>query len=785
MSISPKRSDEKPRRRKRLRVYGIVQGVGFRPFVYSLATDLGLVGFVGNDSRGVFIEAEGTAERLDRFVERLQSSPPPLAAIDHLESSSVDLRGELTFTIVDSVEQSTRSTPVSPDISICDDCARELLDPGDRRYRYPFINCTNCGPRFTIIRGLPYDRAKTTMRSFPMCSACETEYRDPLSRRFHAQPNACPDCGPRVWFESGATTAPPADMETSYDAILRCRKALADGLIVAVKGIGGFHLACDARSDAAIEKLRHRKGRVDKPFALMARDVDMVRRIATTAAAEQRLLESRQRPIVLLRKLDEPTISLSPLVAPGNRSIGVMLPYSPLHLLLIDEAPLVMTSANRSEEPIVKDNTEAGKRLSDLADAFLFHNRDIETVCDDSVVRLFDGHELPMRRSRGYAPFPIKSPVEAASVLAVGGELKATFCLTKDGIAYLSQHLGDMENLETLNAFEHGFHHLCRLFAVEPETVACDLHPGYLSTSWAERYADTKGLPLIRVQHHHAHVASLMAESGLAPEERVVGLACDGTGYGSDGAVWGCEVLDAGYVDFARLGHLRYVPLPGGDAAIRKPYRMALAYLRASGLDWDERLPPVAHAPARERRLLEAQLDKELNCARTSSLGRLFDAVASLAGVRQMASYEAQAALELECVASQRLDGAGYSFAIDIGATEDPFVIDPASALAEVVADVRGGVDAETIGARFHHGVAEVLVKAATLACGRAGISTVALTGGVFQNVLLLSLAVDGLRRAGFRVLTHRAVPPNDGGLALGQAAIASARSALTPQASS
>jgi hydrogenase maturation protein HypF len=785
--------------RKRYRVWGIVQGVGFRPFVYALAIDLGLVGFVGNDSRGVFIEVEGPDENLDRFADRLENAPPPLAVIHGIQARSVPLRGESSFSIVESVERSRTSTPVSPDISICVDCLRELFDPGDRRYRYPFINCTNCGPRFTITQGVPYDRPKTTMRPFQMCAACEREYLDPGNRRFHAQPNACPACGPRVWYSSTGASDPPVGAARSYQAIVRCREALDEGLIVAVKGIGGFHLACNARSDETLENLRQRKGRVDKPFAVMARDVAAARRFAMITESEARLLEGRERPIVLLRKrpLAEVELSLSSFVAPGNRTVGVMLPYSPLHCLLVGESPLVMTSGNRSEEPIAKDNAEAAERLAELADAFLFHDREIETVCDDSVVRLFEDRELPIRRSRGYAPFPLKNPVDAGpgpgaesesgagSVLAVGGELKATFCLTKDGVAYLSQHIGDMENLETLRAFERGLRQMCRLFAVEPQRVVCDLHPGYLSTKWAERYAEREGLPLVRVQHHHAHVASLMVESGLAPNERVVGLACDGTGYGLDGAVWGCEVLDAGYADFVRLGHLKYAPLPGGDAAIRKPYRMALAYLRASGLEWNDRLPPVANASAEERRILERQLEKELNCAHTSSLGRLFDAVAALTGVRQVASYEAQAALELESVASERLDGEPYRCAIERGGAEAPFVIDPTPALTAVAADVLGGVPVEQIAARFHQGMADLMVDAAVLACEQSGRATVALTGGVFQNVRLLSLTADGLRKKDLRVLIHRAVPPNDGGLALGQAAVASARSATTPQASS
>jgi len=762
-----------PPTRRRVRVRGVVQGVGFRPFVHGLARESGLVGFVGNDSRGVFIEAEGMAAAIDGFIERLRTSPPPLAAIESVESRPVPLRGEGDFVIVESVAEEGRATPVSPDISICDDCLAELFDVEDRRYRYPFINCTNCGPRFTIIQGLPYDRPLTTMSLFSMCAACEREYRDPANRRFHAQPIACPACGPRVWFSENASSPPPVNAATTA-AFEAARRALEDGQVVAVKGIGGFHLACDARDDDALERLRARKGRVEKPFAVMARDLDVVRSFASVSHDEATLLTSKERPILLLSALDDARVPLSRRVAPRNRFVGVMLPYSPLHYLLVDDAPLVMTSANRSEEPIVKNNVEADDRLTDIADAFLLHDRDIEIACDDSVVRVFQGHELPVRRSRGYAPFPIRDPLNGPPVLAVGGELKSTFCLTRDGTAFLSQHLGDMENLETLAAFERGFHHLRGLFDVEPEAVVCDRHPGYVSTLWAKRYSRAHGIALIEVQHHHAHVASLMAEAGLGPEERVLGFAFDGTGYGTDGAIWGGEVLDAGYRDFERLGQLRYTPLPGGDAAIRKPYRQALAMLWANDLPWDDRLAAVRACDEQEQALLRRQLENGLNCVSTSSVGRLFDAVASLAGVRQAVSYEAQAAIELECNATPD-EGEPYRFAIESG---DVVRLDPRPVLERVVDDALSGVDGGAIATRLHRGLADALVRTAELASARTGLRDVALTGGVFQNTLLLTLATEGLREAGFHVLTHRRVPANDGGLALGQAmvGIASAR---------
>jgi hydrogenase maturation protein HypF len=759
------------RARRRLLVTGVVQGVGFRPFVYSIAREEALAGFVGNDSRGVFIEIEGAAERLDRFLSRLRSSPPPLAAIDAIQSEDIEPVGEESFAIVESVAQAGRATPVSPDIATCRECLRELLDPSDRRFRYPFINCTHCGPRFTIVQDIPYDRPKTTMKVFPMCPSCDAEYHDPASRRFHAQPNACAACGPRLWFTTGGALTPESPSSTD-EALGKTREAFAAGGIVAIKGIGGFHLACDARSDTALRNLRDRKGRVEKPFAMMARDLDVVRRFAEISEPEARLLESKERPIVLLRRRDPPESPLSKLVAPGNRNLGVMLPYAPLHYLLLEDFPLVMTSANRSDEPIVKDNEEAFARLADLADAFLLHDRDIEVVCDDSVIRTFESRELPLRRSRGYAPFPIRNPVEGPAVLAAGGELKATFCITRDGTAYLSQHIGDMENLETLHAFERAYHHMRRIYSAEPRRIACDLHPGYLSTDWARRLAEATGLPLVPVQHHHAHVASLMAESGLGVGERVIGLAFDGTGYGTDGAIWGGEVLNAGYRGFERLGHLDYAPLPGGDASVRKPYRMALSHLFRAGLPWDERLSCVRAASAEERRLLRQQLEKGIHCPSTSSVGRLFDAVAALAGLRQTANYEAQAAMELECAAGPLSGSAPYELVVD---EREPFRIDPSFALENIVEDVLRGTSAGTIATGFHLGFAEMMVRAACRARERCGLSVVAMSGGVFQNVLLLSLATERLRDAGFRVLAHRLVPPNDGGIALGQAVVAAA----------
>jgi len=749
--------------RRRLVVRGIVQGVGFRPFVYGLAVRHQLAGFVGNDSQGVFIEVEGPPDAIDAFIGELRANPPPLASIESIASEALPPKEETAFVIVASAQQAGASTSISPDVAICADCLRELFDPSDRRYRYPFINCTNCGPRFTIIRDIPYDRAQTTMASFAMCPRCAAEYHDPTNRRFHAQPNACPDCGPRVWFER------PGQAVVWDDAAIRAAQdALRAGQIVAVRGIGGFHLACDATSDAALQALRARKGRVDKPFALMVRDLDAARALAEVSNAEAELLTGPARPIVLLRR--RPDARVSPLVAPGNGYLGLMLPYSPLHYLLLDglAQPLVMTSGNLSDEPICKDNEEARARLAGLADAFLFHNREIHIHCDDSVMRVLDGAPLPIRRSRGYAPFPVRLPRPAPMLVAAGGELKATFCITRDQNAYLSQHIGDMENLETLGTYEQAIGHFIRLFRIRPRAVICDLHPGYLTTQWAERFAAAQGLPLFKVQHHHAHIAACLVEHGFDPDERVIGVSFDGTGYGSDGAIWGGEVLIADCRAFQRVAHLKYTPLPGGDAGIKRPYRVALAHLWAAGMPWEADLPCVAACPPDEQRVLRRQLERRLNSPLTSSAGRLFDAVAALIGVRQVITYEAQAAIELEALCDQDELGR-YPFTIE---DADVLVLDPAPMLRAIVDDLRAGVRRESIAAKVHNTLAKIIVEVSILLRERSGVKVVALSGGVFQNVTLLRQARAQLQAAGFRVLTHQAVPPNDGGLALGQAVI-------------
>jgi len=810
---------------RHIHITGVVQGVGFRPFVYNLAAQLGLSGWVLNSSSGVEIEAVGAPAVLDEFVERLRSEAPPLARIEHvavtdLPPSSIEPPASSAFVIRHSEARPGDFQPISPDIAICDDCLQELFDPDDRRYRYPFINCTNCGPRFTIIQDIPYDRPQTTMAPFVMCPDCQAEYDDPTDRRFHAQPNACPVCGPRVWFQVSGFKfqVQPETWNLKPETSLRspiqaARDLLHTGGILAVKGLGGFHLACDATNDEAMARLRERKGRVDKPFAIMSFSLETVERYCEVNDEERALLTSRERPIVLLRR--RPDCPISPLVAPGNNYLGVMLAYTPLHYLLLEPVisdssfplALVMTSGNYSEEPIATDNDEALERLGGLADAFLLHDRDIHARCDDSVTRVFAGAELPVRRSRGYAPYPVHLPFPVPQVLAVGVELKNTFCLTRDRYAFLSQHIGDMENYETLRFFEQMVEQLSRTFRVQPEIIACDMHPGYLATQYAKRLVsefqvstsqvsgctanlepEACDLKLLPVQHHHAHVAACMAENGLTGERPVVGVAFDGTGYGTDGAIWGGEFLVADYGSFRRAAHLKYVPLPGGDAAIRRPYRTALAHLWAAGVPWDEDLFPVAAAPTVERTILARQLERRLNVVPTSSIGRLFDAVSALAGVRQEINYEAQAAIELESLVRDDETDA-YSFKLVSRAARDTFhvsrftfhvsritQIDPTPVIRAVVADVRAGVPAGVIAARFHNGLAAMIRDVCLRLRDETGLDEVALSGGVFQNATLLRKVMPLLQEAGFTVHTHHLVPPNDGGISLGQAVVAKAK---------
>jgi hydrogenase maturation protein HypF len=737
-------------------VRGIVQGVGFRPFLFSLAAKHALTGFVANHSDGVAVEVQGEREAIDGFVHTLRNAPPPLAVIDGVTLEEIAACAETAFRIVESVSQADASTPISPDIATCDDCLRELLDPRDRRFRYPFINCTNCGPRFTIIRDIPYDRPNTTMANFTMCGACAEEYHSPANRRFHAQPNACRVCGPRIWFErNGETVCEEAALQATIEALVR-------GEIVAIKGIGGFHLAVDATNESAVARLRERKGRRDKPFALMARDLDMIAEFALLGEEQRELLRSRQRPIVLAAKRDSSSVADS--VAPGNPLIGFMLPYTALHHLLLGDRPLVMTSGNLSEEPIVWRNEDARLSLAKIADAFLFHDREIHVPCDDSVLAVTAGSELPIRRSRGYSPMPVKLAVERPATLGVGADLKACFCLTRGRYAYMSQHIGDMENLETMEAFERALEHFQTLFRIHPERVVCDAHPGYLSARWARDFAQKNALPLLTVHHHHAHALALMAEHGLAEDAAILAVAFDGTGYGTDGAIWGGELLRARYDGFERVAHLKYVPLPGGDSAIRHPARVALAHLWAAGSEWPADLPCVKACTAVELRVLRRQLETGSHSVPSSSMGRLFDAVAALLGVRDKVTYEGQAAIELEALCSQGGIASGYP--VIFGRAE----FDVAPMWLALLEGWRRGVGAADMAARFHLTVAEIILHYSRQARDEFGLETVGLTGGVFQNVYLLRLASQLLKGEGFQVLTHRVVPPNDGGIALGQA---------------
>ncbi|MGA2490380.1 MAG: carbamoyltransferase HypF [Anaerolineales bacterium] len=760
-------------------VTGIVQGVGFRPFVYGLAARFGLNGWVRNTSAGVDIEVDGRTDQLDAFVTSLKSQLPPLARIDTFTVSFGTPRGFVGFEIVHSEALAGAFQPISPDVSICPDCLRELLDPSNRRYRYPFINCTNCGPRFTIITDIPYDRPNTTMSSFEMCPDCASEYANPLDRRFHAQPVACPVCGPQVWLED-VDGHRVAEREA---ALLAAQKLLAMGKIVAIKGLGGFHLACDATNVESVTELRRRKLRVDKPFALMMPDLLTVEQNCLVDTSERELLESRQRPIVLLFRKPDSTIAEE--VAPKQATLGVMLPYTPLHYLLFateprlkDAAftiqPLVMTSGNLSEEPIATGNAEARQRLTSLADAFLMHNRAIRTRCDDSVVRMTGDQETKasvyfLRRSRGYAPDPIQLPYEVPPLLATGPELKNTFCLTRQRYAFISHHIGDMENYETLSSFEDGIGHFEQLFRIQPKAIVCDLHPDYLSSRYALQRAQQDDLPLYHVQHHHAHIAACMADNGLEGSHPVIGLAFDGTGYGQDGAIWGGEFLVADYAGYQRPYHLAYFPLPGGDAAIKRPARTALALLWSLGMEWEDRLAPVQDLSFEERQALRIQLERGLNTPKTSSLGRLFDAVAALAGVRQVVNYEAQAAIEFEA-ALDPSESDAYQFEIR-GETLESRV-----AIRGLLADIHNGIAIPVISARFHNGMAELAYQVCTEIRRQTGINEVALSGGVWQNMALLERATRKLRRAGFIVYLHHQVPANDGGLSLGQVLVGAAR---------
>jgi hydrogenase maturation protein HypF len=753
--------------RRHIEVSGIVQGVGFRPYVYRLATGRQLRGTICNTPAGVTIEIQGPAETVQDFVEHLPAEAPPLARITNLAVHDVPCNGDQDFCIVHSHEGDEVRTLISPDVAICPDCLREMFDSNDRRYRYPFINCTNCGPRFTIIRDIPYDRPSTSMAMFPMCPACLAEYENPLDRRFHAQPNACWECGPRVelWDKSGKRIE-------CRDPIVEAVLGLHAGLVVAVKGLGGFHLAVDATNPAAVALLRQRKRRVEKPFAVMVPDLQAAQEVCELDGAARTVLQSMQRPIVLLPKK---TLSVIPdEVAPFNRYLGIFLPYTPLHYLLLAEGgfkALVMTSGNLSEEPIAIDNREAANRLNGLADYFLVHNRDILLRCDDSVVRVAGGITRQMRRSRGFVPVPVFLKEDQPSVLAVGGELKNTICLTKGKHAFLSQHVGDLENVESYSFFQEAVQHLERILEIRPGIIAYDLHPDYFSTKWALQQS---GAELVGVQHHHAHIASCMAENHL--EGRVIGFALDGTGYGTDANIWGGEVLVAGYEDFERAAHFEYVPLPGGEAAIREPWRMAVSFLAhhfgREFLKVD--IPFVRQLKRPKVDLLLRVMEQGVNSPLTSSCGRLFDAVAALIGIRQQVNYEAQAAIELEMTISASADETGYP--LELVPDGDSWIIGTRPLFAALLDDLSRNVPVGGISWRFHNGLVEGFVQLATLLRKKTALNRVCLSGGTFHNFYLSHRLEARLSEAGFEVFTQKEVPSGDGGLSLGQALVAAAR---------
>jgi len=739
--------------RARVHVGGIVQGVGFRPFVHALAEELTLSGFVGNDATGVVVEVEGPTEAVDAFVVAVRERPPALAVVESVATTVLPPTGERGFVIAASTSTGVRHALVSPDTATCEDCLVEMADPADRRYRYPFVNCTNCGPRFTIVRDVPYDRATTTMAGFALCPECAAEYHDPADRRYHAQPVCCPACGPTLRLDGSAD-----------DPVRAASRRLAAGEVLAVKGLGGYHLAVRADDEQAVARLRASKHREDKPFAVMAADLDAARTLVDVDDAAVRVLSSRRRPIVLLPR--RPGARLAGAVAPGTRYLGVMLPYTPLHHLLSTElgVPFVLTSANVSDEPIAHRDDDARERVGGMVDGFLTHDRAIHVRTDDSVVRLARGRELPIRRARGYAPEPVPLPFDVARpVLACGGELKNTFCLARGRRAFVSSHVGDLENYETLRSFVAGIEHLGRLFDVSPALVAHDLHPEYLSTKYA---LEVPEVHLVGVQHHHAHIAACLADNGWRDADGpVLGVAYDGTGYGPDGTIWGGELLLADRRGYRRVGHLAEVALPGGAAAVRQPWRMAAAHLTAAGIpveglavagrhdrDWDAvvSLARAGHGPC------------------TSSAGRLFDAVAALVGVRDAVNYEGQAAVELEQQVDPDERGSYPS-------GEDRGVLRGADLVGGVVADLRAGVEVGRIAARFHHGLADATVRAVVAQAGAHGVGAAALSGGVFVNRVLLERTREGLEAAGLRVLVHSRVPCNDGGISLGQAAVAAA----------
>jgi hydrogenase maturation protein HypF len=757
-------------------VRGIVQGVGFRPFVYGLAIKHNLKGWVYNTSEDVKIEVEGEAEAIEQFELALQTKAPPLA---HIEGVTIDYHpplGYKSFEIRHSQALEGKYQLISPDVATCQPCLSELLDPEDRRYRYPFTNCTNCGPRFTIIEDMPYDRPKTTMRYFQMCPQCQAEYDNPLDRRFHAQPNACPKCGPQVELVDNQ-----GNRVTESNPIAAASQLLKEGKIVAIKGLGGFLLACDATNDTVVKTLRQRKKRSSKPFAIMVTNVDEAKRHCYVSSQEEKLLTSPQSPIVLMKWKEDSSVSRE--VAPNLQYLGIMLPYTPLHHVLIRDTglPLVMTSGNLSEEPIAKDNDEALRRLSGIADYFLIHNRDIYSRYDDSVAIVERSTSQLIRRARSHAPYPIRLTFKAKQVLGCGAEEKNTFCLTKDNYAFLSQHIGDMENMETLEHFDSTISLYERLFRIEPEIIAHDLHPDYLATKYAQELGEL-GIKLVPVQHHHAHIASCMADNGL--EAPVIGVAFDGTGMGADGSIWGGEFLVADCRNFSRVGHLEYLPLPGGAAAIKRPYRTAIGYILTllGENTLNQELPLVREVDEIEIEVIKRQIERKFNSPLTSSMGRLFDAISALLGIRSEIDYEGQAAVELEMAAYEEdYANAQESYSYHIIEDRGIRIVQLRDLLSAVIEDLHQGAPKGRISVKFHNTIAQMINEMCHLIANETGISQVALSGGVFQNRLLSRKTISLLESSGFQVFTHKQVPCNDGGISLGQAVIANFATITAP----
>jgi hydrogenase maturation protein HypF len=744
--------------------------VGFRPAVFRLAKKHNIKGSVGNDTRGVVLDIEGFSNEIDSFLKELKRNPPPLASIEKLESTKLTLKNYKEFKIIESKEQREKTTLVSPDITTCKECRKELLDSEDRRYLYPFINCTNCGPRFTITKELPYDRKNTTMKKFEMCERCKKEYENPEDRRFHAQPDACMECGPYVKLTDAK------GKEIKCDPIEKTISLLKDGKIVAIKGLGGFHLACNAKDENAIKTLRERKKRPYKPFALMAKDTSAISKFVDVSEQEQKLLQSFRAPIVLLKKKENG--ELPDIIAPNNKFLGFMLPYTPLHILLFQKLEiievLVMTSGNKIDEPLAIDNDEALRKLGNIADYFLLHDRDIWIGADDSIARIIDGEPLLLRRSRGYAPQLLRSPVRSGKrIIGFGAHKHNTFSISRGDEIFVSHYIGETDNLETIKAFERGIKHFINFFDIPPDIAAVDLHPEYEATKFGKKWAKENKKPLIEVQHHHAHIASSLVDNGM--DEKVIGVSWDGTGYGADGKIWGGEFLIADLKDYERKAHLKYIPLPGGDMAAREPWRMGTVYLyKTFGKDFlNLDIDFVKRLDRKKWAIIENMIEKKVNSPETSSIGRLFDAVSSIIGIGDSITYQGQAAIELEMIAE---DSGGEFYEFDIREENGIYVINPKPVIESIIKDIKNGITPASISARFHVSLAEMIVRISSLLREKTCINKVCLSGGVFQNMILRKMTTERLERNDFKVYNHKNIPPNDGGISAGQVAVAMKR---------